>query len=162
VTAVAGRGAPTASTSEKRAVPRVAPPSGARRAWPWALVAIALGAAGAVAPLPALIVLSGAGVVLLAIAAPRTMVGLTALVVLFVRPLEHLVLVAELGYLDEALIAVCAVTLPLRRWPPANRCGPSPASGGSRASRRPVCSVGSSWTSRPASTSLAPSSCARA
>jgi hypothetical protein len=68
-----------------------------------------------VAPLPALIVLSGAGVVLLAIAAPRTMVGLTALVVLFVRPLEHLVLVAELGYLDEALIAVCAVTLPLRR-----------------------------------------------
>jgi hypothetical protein len=74
-----------------------------------------IGAAGAVAPLPALIVLSGAGVVLLAIAAPRTMVGLTALVVLFVRPLEHLVLVAELGYLDEALIGVCAVTLPLRR-----------------------------------------------
>ena len=74
-----------------------------------------LGAAGAVAPLPALIVLSGAGVVLLAIAAPRTMVGLTALAVLFVRPLEHLVLVAEVSYLDEALIAVCAVTLPLRR-----------------------------------------------
>ena len=41
-----------------------------------------------VAPLPALIVLSGAGVVLLAIAAPRTMVGPTALAVLFVRPLS--------------------------------------------------------------------------
>jgi hypothetical protein len=68
-----------------------------------------------VAPLPALIVLSGAGVVLLAIAAPQAMVGLTAVAVLFVRPVEHLVLVAEVGYLDEALIAVCAVTLPLRR-----------------------------------------------
>jgi hypothetical protein len=63
----------------------------------------------------AAVALGGVVLVLLAVAAPRATVGLTALVVLFVRPLEHLVPVTQLGYLDEALVLLCAVVMPLRR-----------------------------------------------
>ena len=86
MTVVVGRGSPT---SETRAVPRARPRRperdghGRGRSSPSCSVP-----PERVAPLPALIVLSGAGVVLLAIAAPRTMAGLTALAVLFVRPLS--------------------------------------------------------------------------
>jgi hypothetical protein len=66
-------------------------------------------------PLGAAAALGGAALVLAAVLAPRSVVGLTVLVVLFVRPLEHLVPVSELGYLDEALVLVCALVLPLRR-----------------------------------------------
>ena len=159
MTAVTGRGAPT---SEKRAVPRAAPPSGARRAWPWALVAIVVGAAGALAHLPALVVLSGIRVVLLAIAAPQAMVGLTAVAVLFVRPVEHLVLVTEVGYLDEVLIAVSAVTLPVRRLAARQPLRTFPGHWWFVGFAAAGMLSGCSWTSRPACSSRARSSYARA
>jgi hypothetical protein len=43
------------------------------------------------------------------------MLGLTVIAVLFVRPVVHLVPVDALRNLDEALVALCVVTLPLRR-----------------------------------------------
>jgi hypothetical protein len=68
-----------------------------------------------VQPLAALAVVGGAAMVLLTAVAPGAVVGFTVLAVLFVRPLEHLVPVAALGYLDETLVLLCAVVLPLRR-----------------------------------------------
>ena len=45
---------------------------------------------------------------------PARRPALTALAVLFVRPIEHLVPIPQVGYLDEGLVMLCAVTLPLR------------------------------------------------
>ena len=59
--------------------------------------------------------LVGVAAVVLAMLAPRAMVGLTALAVLFVRPLEHLVPIPQIGYLDEGLVVLCVATMPLRR-----------------------------------------------
>jgi hypothetical protein len=77
--------------------------------------AIVLGALGALWPLPTLILLVAVAAIVLAIAAPRTTAGITALAVLFVRPIEHIVPVTQVGYLDEALVVLCLVTMPLRR-----------------------------------------------
>jgi len=60
------------------------------------------------------VVLATGAAIVLAVAAPRGTVAPTVLAVLFVRPLEHLVQVSAVGYLDEALVALCLVTLPLR------------------------------------------------
>jgi hypothetical protein len=81
----------------------------------WPLAAVVLGAAGAAFPLATAAVLAAATAIVLAIAAPRATAALTALAVLFVRPLEHLVQVSALGYLDEGLVVLCLITMPLRR-----------------------------------------------
>lgn len=86
-----------------------------RLPWPWPLAAAAAGALAVVRPEVGLVVVGAAALLLLAVAVPRATVGVTVLAVLFVRPLEHLVPVPQLGYLDEALVVVCAVTLPVRR-----------------------------------------------
>jgi hypothetical protein len=86
-----------------------------RPVWPWALAAIALGALAVAAPIAAVAALAGAVLLLVAVAAPRTTVGLAVLAALFVRPLMHLVPVPELSYLDEAMVLLCAFVLPLRR-----------------------------------------------
>ena len=65
--------------------------------------------------LAAVALLAGGAVLVLAFTAPRATAGLTALAVLFVRPLEHLVPINGVGYLDEAMVALCVVTMPLRR-----------------------------------------------
>jgi hypothetical protein len=96
------------------AAPRPAP-GRLGRGWPWAVAATLLGSAAAVWPLPTLGAAAGIAVLFVAMAAPRTMVGLTVIGVLFVRPLVHLVPVDVVGSLDEALVAICVVTLPLRR-----------------------------------------------
>jgi hypothetical protein len=83
--------------------------------WPWALAAAALGALAVVAPIAAGAGLGGVILLLMAVGAPRTTVGLTVLAALFVRPLTHLVPVPELSYLDEAMVLLCAFMLPLRR-----------------------------------------------
>lgn len=87
----------------------------ALRAWPWPLAAAAVGALAVVQPITAVAVVGGAAVVAMALALPRATVGITVLVVLFVRPLEHLVPVTLLGYLDEGLVLICALVLPVRR-----------------------------------------------
>ena len=74
-----------------------------------------LGVLGALWPIPTLILLVAVAAIVLAIAAPRATAGITALVVLFVRPIEHLVPVPQVGYLDEALVVLCLITMPLRR-----------------------------------------------
>ena len=106
-------GSRPASTEGVR--PRVAAPAGARRGWLWPLAAVLLGVTGGLWPIPTAVALGVAGLLLLALAAPRTMVALTVLGILFVRPLEHLVGIEQLGYLDEGLVVVCALVLPLRR-----------------------------------------------
>ena len=98
----------------QRSRPRVAR-TGHDRSWVWPLAAVLLGAVGALEPLAAIALLAGGAVLVLAFTAPRATAGLTALAVLFVRPLEHLVPIAAVGYLDEGLVALCVVTLPLRR-----------------------------------------------
>ena len=97
-----------------RAAPRPSP--GRRgRGWLWPLAAVVLGAAGAAFPLTTVVVLAAGAALVLGVAAPRATAALTALAVLFVRPLEHLVQVNAVGYLDETLVVLCLVTMPLRR-----------------------------------------------
>ncbi|MGH3584974.1 MAG: hypothetical protein ACRDQ0_01515, partial [Pseudonocardia sp.] len=86
-----------------------------RKALPWLLVAVAAGALVGVSPIVAAAGVGGVLLVGLAVAAPHATVGLTVLGVLFVRPLEHLVPIPLLGYLDEAMVLLCALVLPLRR-----------------------------------------------
>ena len=97
-----------------RARPRTSR-SGSQLGWPWPAAAIVLGVLGALWPIPTLILLVAVAAIVLAIAAPRATAGITALVVLFVRPIEHLVPVPQVGYLDEALVVLCLITMPLRR-----------------------------------------------
>ena len=89
--------------------------TGRDRSWVWPLAAIALGGVAAWWPLAALALIAGGVVLVLAFTAPRATAGLTVLAVLFVRPLEHLLPVVKLGYPDEVLVALCVVTMPLRR-----------------------------------------------
>jgi hypothetical protein len=97
-----------------RLPPRISP-SGPARHWTWPVAATLLGAVGAAWPLPTLVVLVMVAALVLAFAAPRATAGITALGVLFVRPLEHLTAVAQVGYLDESLVILSVATLPLRR-----------------------------------------------
>ena len=87
----------------------------AARTWPWALGAAVLGVAGAFWPLPTLVAVAALGVLVLAFAKPRAIVAITVVGVMFVRPLEHLTNLEPVGYLDESLVLLCAVVLPLRR-----------------------------------------------
>ena len=117
---------PRAAAPEKARdlVPPVVPPprspprstrTGRDRSWMWAVAAVVVGVVGALWPLAAVALVAGGAVLLLAFTAPRTTAGLTAIAVLFVRPLEHLVPFDQVGYLDEAMVALCVVTMPLRR-----------------------------------------------
>lgn len=94
---------------------RASPAIRAIKAWPWLLAAAAVGAVAVVQPLAAVAAMAGVVLVAFAFAAPAATVGLTVLAVLFVRPIEHLIPVSQVGYLDEALVLLCAVVLPLRR-----------------------------------------------
>ena len=114
MTAVSPRTASPAPLRGQRALPRESR-RGTARGWVWLLAASVLGVTGALEPLLTLIALVGGAVLVLAIAAPRITAGLTALVVLFVRPLEHLVPIPQVGYMDEGLILLCLITMPLRR-----------------------------------------------
>ena len=114
MTAVSPRTASPAPLRGQRALPRESR-RGTARGWVWLLAASVLGVTGALEPLLTLMALVGGAVLVLAIAAPRITAGLTALVVLFVRPLEHLVPIPQVGYMDEGLILLCLITMPLRR-----------------------------------------------
>jgi hypothetical protein len=107
---------PATRTPEQptRVRPRLAQ-SGSFLAWPWPAAALVLGAAGSVWPLPTLALLLGVSAILLAVVAPRTTAALAALAVLFVRPIEHLTGVSQVGYLDEGMVVLCVAVLPLRR-----------------------------------------------
>lgn len=122
MTSVVPRGvaAADAPPDEAAAPGRAAPRSAAdtslvRRPWIWPAAAAVLGAVAAAEPLAAGVLLAAGIVIVIALAAPRTMAGLTVLAVLFVRPLEHLTALTVVGYLDESLNLLCVVTLPLRR-----------------------------------------------
>lgn len=99
-----------------RAEPQAADPTAGRR-WAW----IGLGAAalfGCLIPISPLGALGAIGALIMltvAVLTPRALVVVTVLAVLFVRPIEHLTSVELLGYLDEGLVAVCAVVLPIKR-----------------------------------------------
>ena len=114
MTALSPRTASPAPLRGQRALPRESR-RGTARGWVWLLAASVLGVTGALEPLLTLMALVGGAVLVLAIAAPRITAGLTALVVLFVRPLEHLVPIPQVGYMDEGLIVLCLITMPLRR-----------------------------------------------
>ena len=76
---------------------------------------------------------------MLAFVAPRMMAGLTALGVLFVRPLERVVGLSQGGYLDEGLVVVCLLALPFRRVVMRKTLRTFPGSGGSPGSGWPAC-----------------------
>src|SRR6476469_848443 len=116
VTAVSARAdaPPIVASGPARRSPRSAPP-GPAGVWVWALAAVVLGGAAAAWPLPALVVLGSAVALAFAFTSPHATAALAALAVLFVRPIEHLVQIAQVGYLDEGLVVLCAVTMPLRR-----------------------------------------------
>src|SRR5690349_4198022 len=95
-----------------RARPRPAQ-SGPFLSWPWPAAALVLGAAGSVWPLPTLALLVGVSAILLAVVAPRTTAALAVLAVLFVRPIEHLTGVSQVGYLDEGMVVLCVAVMPL-------------------------------------------------
>jgi hypothetical protein len=84
-------------------------------AWPWLLAAAGVGALAVVQPFVAVAAVAVAAAVALVFAAPAAAAGVTAVAVLFVRPLEHLVAIDQLGYLDEGLVMLCGIVLPLRR-----------------------------------------------
>jgi hypothetical protein len=98
----------------RRCLPRISR-TGPVLTWVWPAAALVIGAVAAVWPLAALVALVVVAVVALALVAPRATAGLTVLVVLFVRPLEHLSGISQVGWLDESMIALCLVTMPLRR-----------------------------------------------
>jgi hypothetical protein len=107
---------PATRAPERRA--RIRPrlsPSGSSLSWPWPVAALVLGSVGSVWPLPTLALLVGISAILLAVVAPRTTVALAVLAVLFVRPIEHLTGVSQVGYLDEGMVVLCVAVMPLRR-----------------------------------------------
>ncbi len=81
----------------------------------WPVLALLVGAAAVVAPLPTAFVLAAALAVAVALFAPHLTACLAVLAILFVRPLEHLIPVAAVSYLDETFVVLCVVTMPLRR-----------------------------------------------
>jgi hypothetical protein len=80
-----------------------------------AVLAVLVGAGAGFAPVPTLIGTGGVLVLVMALAAPRLTVGLTILVILFKRPVTHLVTASALTYIDTGFVALCLLTLPLRR-----------------------------------------------
>lgn len=87
-----------------------------------------LGAAAAAAASPDVALPAVGAVVALVgvVALPRTTVGVTLLAILFVRTLEHLTGIPALGYLDEVLVVVCVLVLPVRRLALGLRLRPLP------------------------------------
>jgi hypothetical protein len=81
----------------------------------WPLFALLVGSAAVVAPVPTLLGVAGLSALAAALFAPRLTAGLAVLAILFVRPIEHLVPVSALSYLDETFVLLCVVTMPLRR-----------------------------------------------
>ena len=84
-------------------------------AWPWLLAAVGVGALVVVQPFAAVAAVVVVAAVTLVFAAPAAAVGVTVVAVLFVRPLAHLKPITQLGYLDEGLVLLCGLVLPLRR-----------------------------------------------
>jgi hypothetical protein len=84
-------------------------------AWPWLLAAVGVGALAVVQPFAAVAAVVVVAAVTLVFAAPAAAAGVTVVAVLFVRPLEHLIPITQLGYLDEGLVLLCGLVLPLRR-----------------------------------------------
>jgi hypothetical protein len=80
-----------------------------------AALALLVGAGAGFAPVPTLIGAGGVLVLVMAVAAPRLTVGLTVLVILFKRPVTHLVTAEAVSYIDTGFVALCLVTMPLRR-----------------------------------------------
>ena len=82
----------------------------------WPLVALLVGAAAMVAPVPTLLGVAAVSALVSALFTPRLTAGLAVLAILFVRPLQQLVpAVSAVSYLDEAFVVLCVVTMPLRR-----------------------------------------------
>jgi hypothetical protein len=83
--------------------------------WVWPLATFAACAAIALRPDIALLVLGAVAFVASAVIWPRVTVALSVLAILGARTLLHLVGVEQVTYLDEAVVVLCAVVLPLRR-----------------------------------------------
>jgi hypothetical protein len=83
--------------------------------WIWPVITLVVGAAVAVRAEIALPSLGGALLLACSVLLPRTTVGLAVLTMLSVRTITHLTGVEAVGYLDEAVVALCVVVLPLRR-----------------------------------------------
>jgi hypothetical protein len=83
--------------------------------WVWPLATFVVCGGIALRPDVALLVLAAAAFVVSAVLWPRVTVGLSVLAVLGVRTLLQLVGVEQVAYLDEGVVVLCAVVLPLRR-----------------------------------------------
>jgi hypothetical protein len=80
-----------------------------------AVVALGVGVGAGLAPLPTLAAVAAVLTVVLAFTAPRLTAGLAVLVILFVRLLVHVVPVSGASAVDDAVVALCVVTMPLHR-----------------------------------------------
>ena len=83
--------------------------------WLWPVLVFFLCAGAIVAPMVVLPSLAATALVGTAFFFPRTTVGLAVLAIVFVRSLQRLVPIDSLNYLDEAMVVLCAVVLPMRR-----------------------------------------------
>ena len=99
------------------------------RSWIWPGLVFIVCVAAVVWPIVVLPVIGGALLLAAAVFLPRTTVGLAVLAIVFVRTLEHLVPIEQLGYLDEAMVVLCAVVLPLRRLGQGHRLRSLPGQG---------------------------------
>jgi hypothetical protein len=107
-------GVDVASDATGRADPR---PAAGRLplGWVWPLLALGAGVGAVVAPLPTVLLLVVALLVASALLAPRLTAGIAVLVILFARPLEHLIPLPAMSYVDEGAVVLCVLTLPVRR-----------------------------------------------
>ncbi len=80
-----------------------------------AVVALLAGTGAGLLPVPTLAVVGAALAIGTAFLAPRLTAVFAVFAVLFVRPLGHLFPAEGVSYLDEAAVALCVLTMPLRR-----------------------------------------------
>ena len=83
--------------------------------WVWPVLTLVVGGAVAMRPQLALPALGAAALLACGVLLPRTTAGLAVLTVLGVRTMSQLTGVEEVSYLDEGVVVLCAVVLPLRR-----------------------------------------------
>jgi hypothetical protein len=99
------------------------------RSWIWPGLAFILCAAAVAWSSVVLPVIGGALLLAAGVFFPRTTVGLAVLAIVFVRTLQHLVPIEQLQYLDEVMVVLCAVVLPLRRLGQGQRLRRLPGQG---------------------------------
>lgn len=78
-------------------------------------VALLAGVGAGLSPVATVAVLGAVALVAMVVFTPRLAAGAAVLVILFVRPLEHLIPGSVVSYVDNAVVVLCVLVLPLHR-----------------------------------------------